>query len=93
MMLREQWFESVSVSRVTTLALSLVGRAYLYPEQGVPYEPSLHEPSLRIEILEKALNDIYGHQIGDVVLVETGRRLKQVFREIDYLIRWGGEEF
>lgn len=73
---------------MTTLALRLVGRAYLYPEQGVPYEPSL-----RIEILEKAINDIYGHQIGDVVLVETGQRLKQVFREIGYLIRWGGEEF
>ncbi|WP_100656979.1 ligand-binding sensor domain-containing diguanylate cyclase [Alteromonas flava] len=41
----------------------------------------------------KAINDTYGHQVGDQVLVETSRRLQQVFREIDYLIRWGGEEF
>ncbi len=41
----------------------------------------------------KAINDKYGHQMGDQVLVETRHRLKRVFREIDYLIRWGGEEF
>ncbi len=41
----------------------------------------------------KAINDTYGHQMGDQVLLETSRRLKLVFREIDYLIRWGGEEF
>ncbi|NMH60689.1 ligand-binding sensor domain-containing diguanylate cyclase [Alteromonas ponticola] len=41
----------------------------------------------------KSINDNYGHPIGDKVLVETAARLTQVFREIDYLIRWGGEEF
>lgn len=41
----------------------------------------------------KSINDVYGHNTGDQVLIETQRRLKSVFREIDYLIRWGGEEF
>ncbi|WP_100644503.1 diguanylate cyclase [Alteromonas facilis] len=41
----------------------------------------------------KSINDTYGHQIGDQVLIETSNRLRRVFREIDYLIRWGGEEF
>ncbi|MCW8108933.1 diguanylate cyclase [Alteromonas ponticola] len=41
----------------------------------------------------KSINDNYGHPIGDKVLIETAARLTQVFREIDYLIRWGGEEF
>ncbi|MDM7859579.1 diguanylate cyclase [Alteromonas sp. ASW11-36] len=41
----------------------------------------------------KSINDTYGHHMGDLVLIETSLRLKQVFREIDYLIRWGGEEF
>ena len=41
----------------------------------------------------KRINDTYGHQTGDEVLVETKRRLASVFRDSDYLIRWGGEEF
>lgn len=41
----------------------------------------------------KQVNDIQGHAAGDVVLVEVAQRLRHVFREADYLIRWGGEEF
>lgn len=41
----------------------------------------------------KYINDTYGHQVGDLVLVELGRRLQSVLREKDMLIRWGGEEF
>ena len=41
----------------------------------------------------KTVNDTYGHQSGDEVLQELSARLKTVFRESDYLIRWGGEEF
>jgi len=36
---------------------------------------------------------VYGHAAGDMVLVQIGQRLQQVFRESDYMIRWGGEEF
>ncbi|NVK57781.1 MAG: diguanylate cyclase [Alteromonadaceae bacterium] len=41
----------------------------------------------------KVINDTFGHQAGDAVLIETQQRLKHIFRETDYLIRWGGEEF
>ncbi len=41
----------------------------------------------------KLVNDRYGHAAGDEVLVEVRRRLQLVFRESDYLVRWGGEEF
>ena len=41
----------------------------------------------------KLINDKYGHQIGDEVLVEFARRLQEVFRQSDYIVRWGGEEF
>ena len=41
----------------------------------------------------KHVNDQYGHSAGDSVLVEVKSILESVFRETDYLLRWGGEEF
>jgi diguanylate cyclase (GGDEF)-like protein len=41
----------------------------------------------------KQVNDQYGHAAGDAVLVQMRERLQEVFREADYLVRWGGEEF
>jgi diguanylate cyclase (GGDEF)-like protein/PAS domain S-box-containing protein len=41
----------------------------------------------------KAINDTRGHQSGDRVLVEIGRRLVAVCRDTDTVARWGGEEF
>jgi diguanylate cyclase (GGDEF)-like protein len=41
----------------------------------------------------KHVNDEYGHQAGDQVLKQIKKILKVVFRDTDYLVRWGGEEF
>ncbi len=41
----------------------------------------------------KHVNDLYGHQIGDQVLIELTRVVSQVIRGTDLLARWGGEEF
>lgn len=41
----------------------------------------------------KRVNDDYGHVAGDAVLRQVRGRLQQVFREDDYQVRWGGEEF
>jgi diguanylate cyclase (GGDEF)-like protein len=41
----------------------------------------------------KEINDQFGHDAGDRVLIEVGRRLSSVVRKSDDLIRWGGEEF
>ncbi|HSX70172.1 MAG TPA: diguanylate cyclase, partial [Pseudomonas sp.] len=41
----------------------------------------------------KLINDSLGHQSGDQVLVEVGRRLQQCLRPGDHLIRFGGDEF
>lgn len=41
----------------------------------------------------KQVNDEYGHAAGDAVLSQMRVRLESVFRESDYLVRWGGEEF
>ena len=41
----------------------------------------------------KALNDTYGHDTGDLLLVEVARRLKHLVRETDMVARLGGDEF
>ncbi len=41
----------------------------------------------------KNINDTYGHQIGDSVLMAVGSAIRQACRENDFPVRWGGEEF
>lgn len=41
----------------------------------------------------KSVNDNHGHQVGDSVLQELSRLLRDSVRETDYVGRWGGEEF
>lgn len=41
----------------------------------------------------KAVNDTYGHPVGDAVLTETADRLRAALRTSDIPGRWGGEEF
>lgn len=41
----------------------------------------------------KKINDIYGHQAGDNILVELSTLVKKSIRKSDTIARWGGEEF
>ena len=41
----------------------------------------------------KAINDNFGHQVGDLVLKALTQRVVNDLREIDVFGRWGGEEF
>jgi diguanylate cyclase (GGDEF)-like protein len=41
----------------------------------------------------KDVNDNFGHATGDALLIEVGRRLREVTRETDTVARFGGDEF
>lgn len=41
----------------------------------------------------KAVNDLYGHGVGDRVLKETGQRLLQLSDDTHFIARLGGDEF
>jgi diguanylate cyclase (GGDEF)-like protein/PAS domain S-box-containing protein len=41
----------------------------------------------------KSVNDRFGHAVGDQVLIEMARRLRQIMRNVDTVARLGGDEF
>ncbi|KAF0205126.1 MAG: diguanylate cyclase/phosphodiesterase with PAS/PAC [Gallionellaceae bacterium] len=41
----------------------------------------------------KSLNDTFGHDYGDLLLIEVGARIKSCVREMDTVARFGGDEF
>ena len=43
--------------------------------------------------LFKEINDLYGHEIGDIVLKKVSRQLVSIVRESDTVARMGGDEF
>jgi diguanylate cyclase (GGDEF)-like protein len=62
------------------------------------YARSMHERrSFSLALIDldyfKAINDQYGHPIGDAALQEAARRIQRALRGGDIVGRWGGEEF
>lgn len=41
----------------------------------------------------KNVNDMYGHLVGDEILIAIAKQLQNSIRSSDYIFRWGGEEF
>ena len=59
-----------------------------YINKGVPFCLAIGD----IDFFKK-VNDTYGHEAGDAVLVRVSFILKQFMLGKGYAIRWGGEEF
>ncbi len=56
-----------------------------------------HKTGLSVLIFDldhfKRVNDTFGHQVGDKVLIEVSAKIDQTLREEDFFARYGGEEF
>lgn len=63
--------------------------------EPMPFNETSFGISLAILDLDyfKRVNDTYGHDVGDQVLVEVARRIQQHLFPNDVVARWGGEEF
>lgn len=62
---------------------------------NVENPPSNHDLCVFILDIDhfKEVNDTFGHHVGDLIIKEFADILKSIFRDTDYIIRWGGEEF
>ncbi|WP_116473143.1 GGDEF domain-containing protein [Zobellella maritima] len=60
-------------------------------------EERAREPRLSVALIDldqfKHINDRFGHEVGDKVLVEAAKRILDALRSGDQVFRWGGEEF
>ncbi|MFF4651777.1 diguanylate cyclase domain-containing protein [Streptomyces sp. NPDC001380] len=69
------------------------------PDAAAPDAPQPGAPAKGLAVIFcdldgfKSINDRFGHNAGDAVLVEVARRLQHVVREGDTVARLGGDEF
>jgi len=77
---------------------SLPNRAYFYIQLDQELKRAKRlKNNLSVMFIDldgfKAVNDTYGHDIGDALLVDVSRRLEQCVRDVDIVARLGGDEF
>lgn len=60
-------------------------------------EAKLYSKKLAVLFIDldhfKIINDVYGHETGDVLLREVASRISSLIRKYDFLSRFGGDEF
>ena len=76
----------------------LYNRRFALPQLArMGHEAAQAQKSLAVMVADidhfKAVNDRYGHAVGDSVLVEVAERLRRFTTSADLLARIGGEEF
>ena len=59
--------------------------------------PGKRNPDLVFYLIDcdyfKEVNDLYGHEVGNQLLVDLAHDISSAIRHSDVLIRWGGDEF
>lgn len=59
--------------------------------------PDAASPTMMLMIVDldflKPINDVHGHQAGDLILTQVTEILRDCCRGSDYTARWGGDEF
>ena len=70
---------------------------FMRAQQSVQTEPANPDTTGALFLVDvdhfKHVNDTYGHAAGDAVLKVIADSLREILRETDMIVRWGGEEF
>ena len=93
-----QLYEKVVHKSHTDSLTNLWNHGFFQHTLAIEFEKAQTEKtSLTLLIIDidnfKKLNDTYGHQNGDIILMELANILRENARESDYVCRYGGEEF
>ena len=80
------------IENVISAELAEVKRSYNPIDNTHPTPKSLGFILIDVDHF-KNINDTYGHNAGDKVLIQLTQLLKATCRESDWVVRWGGEEF
>ena len=107
--LRNQQLETVNgqlkEASVTDPLTGLGNRRYLYDAVAALVKtngeytdhPPASTPTLALLIVDldhlKPVNDAYGHEAGDQILIQVAEILRRSCRTSDFIARWGGDEF
>jgi diguanylate cyclase (GGDEF)-like protein len=95
---RVKLYQEVEQSAITDSLTGAHTRRYLMDRLEEEMDRSaLHKMSLSVLMIDvdhfKGFNDQYGHLVGDQVLRSISLMIEENIREIDYVGRYGGEEF
>ena len=99
----EHWYynnsnkELIEELNIDTLTKAFNRRAGINKLEEVFYLFKRYDKTCAIIIFDiddfKKVNDTFGHDIGDKVLIKLVEIINNSTRNTDYLYRWGGEEF
>lgn len=90
-------YEKVNAMANTDFLTGLYNRTFFYNYFGKILANLPEDRLLAVSMFDidnfKVVNDRYGHDFGDVVLVSLARIVKNMIRKDDVFARYGGEEF
>jgi len=86
--------EQAAKDGLTGLLVRRVGEELVHSQCAYAIRNKLPFSIIFIDIdLFKSLNDQFGHDAGDAAIASVAAHLRQLVRQQDVVVRWGGEEF
>ncbi|ELX8647029.1 sensor domain-containing diguanylate cyclase [Vibrio vulnificus] len=93
----QQINKMIELAHIDPLTGALNRRAFVEATYFINDKPRQYDHKTALLMIDldkfKAINDAYGHPVGDKVLIEIAQILKDSVRSDDLVARFGGEEF